>query len=91
MKARTLLWTIVYGLLTVIVCLLIADGLIGVEGTIENYRELPDGSYEYMLNVTNRTGLIVFNVGLFLLPILFAAKVRPFYTFIHLPMFIAAW
>lgn len=39
-KIQGYVYAATMGLLTVIICLAIADGLIGVEGTIKDYEEL---------------------------------------------------
>ncbi len=91
-KTSTYPFALLLGLCTVIVCLLIADGLIGVEGTIGNPEWNDEGELiAYTLHVRDSTGRIIFRLGLFLLPILFACRVRPGQTWINLPLFVLSW
>ena len=84
-------WAAIMGLLTILVCMVIADGMIGIEGTIHDYKELEDGTHEFMLKVSNPIGRIIFRFGLFGIPVLFALKTKVKYTWINLPLYMAAW
>ena len=85
------LFAFIIGLLTVLVCMVVADGLIGIEGTIHDYIEYPDGHHEFSLKVSDPTGRIIFRLGLFCIPVLFAWKTKVKYTWINLPLYMAAW
>ena len=85
------LYAIIMGLLTVLVCMVIADGLIGIEGTIHDYIEYEDGHHEFTLKVSDPTGRIIFRIGLFCIPVLVAWKTKVKYTWINLPLYMAAW
>jgi len=85
------LYAFVIGVLTVLVCMVIADGFIGIAGTIHDYIEYEDGTHEFMLKVSDPTGRIIFRIGLFCIPVLFAWKTKVKYTWINLPLYMAAW
>lgn len=85
------LYAVILGLLTVLVCMVIADGFIGIEGTIHDYIEYEDGTHEFMLKVSDPTGRIIFWTGLLFLPVLFSLKTKVNYTWINLPLYMAAW
>lgn len=85
-----IIFSIILCVLTVIVCIVIADELIGVEGTVGEAGINPDGEMEYVLNSNPAGGIICF-AGLVLLPILFIRKLRVRYTLVNLPLYIAAW
>ena len=53
------LFAFIIGLLTVLVCMVVADGLIGIEGTIHDYIEYEDGHHEFALKVSDPTGRII--------------------------------
>jgi len=84
-------YAFVMGVLTVLVCMVIADGFIGIEGTIHDYVEYEDGHHEFALKVSDPTGRIMFRLGLFCIPALFAWKTKVKYTWINLPLYMAAW
>ena len=91
-KSHPYLFALLLGLCTVIVCLAVADGLIGVEGSIGDPEWNDAGELvAYTLHVRDSTGRIIFRLGLFLLPILFAARVRPGHTWINLPLYVLSW
>lgn len=90
MKRSYLLSTLL-GLLTVIVCLAIADGMIGVEGTIGEYQEDEFGNVEFTLHVKDPTGRIIFWSGLLLLPLIFGWFISPGHTWVNLPLYLIAW
>ena len=85
------LFAFIIGILTVLVCMVVADGLIGIEGTIHDYIEYEDGHHEFALKVSDSTGRIIFRLGLFCIPVLFAWKTKVKYTWINLPLYMAAW
>lgn len=41
------LYAFFIGMLTVLVCMVIADGFIGIAGTIHDYKEFEDGTHEF--------------------------------------------
>lgn len=84
-------YAIIMGLLTVLVCLIIADGFVGIEGTIRDYKEFEDGHHEFALVTSNPTGRIIFWIGLLGLPVVFFRKVKVKYTWINLPLYLFAW
>ena len=84
-------YAFVIGVLTVLVCMVIADGFIGIEGTIHDYVEYEDGHHDFALKVSDPAGRIMFRLGLFCIPVLFAWKTKVKYTWINLPLYMAAW
>lgn len=84
-------YAVIMGLLTILVCLIIADGLIGIEGTIKDYKEYADGYHEFILVTSNPTGRYVFWIGLLGISVLFSWKTKIKYTWINLPVYFAAW
>jgi len=91
-KTQSYLFAFVLGLLTVIVCLAVGDGLFGVAGTLGDcvYDE-SDELIEYAVHVKDPTGKIVFWSGLLLLPAILAYWIRPRHTWINIPLFVVAW
>lgn len=85
------LYALIIGMLTVLVCMVIADGLIGIEGTIHDYKEFADGTHEFMLKVSDPTGRIIFRTGLLAIPVLFSRKTKVKYTWVNLPFYLVAW
>ena len=91
-KPKSYLFAFILGLLTVIVCLAVGDGLIGVAGTLGECVYDESGELiEYTVHVRDYTGKIIFWGGLLLLPVIFAYWIRPRHTWINLPLFVAAW
>lgn len=84
-------YAIIMGLLTVLVCMVIADGLIGIEGTIRDYKEFEDGYHEFTLKVSDPTGRYIFWIGLLSIPVLFSWKTKVRYTWVNLPLYFVAW
>lgn len=84
-------YAILMGLLTVLVCMVIADGFVGIEGTIHDYKEFADGHHEFALKVSDPTGRIIFWIGLLAIPVLFSRKTKVKYTWVNLPLYLAAW
>jgi len=85
------LYALIIGLLTVLVCMVIADGFVGIAGTIHDYKEFADGTHEFMLKVSDPTGRIIFRVGLLAIPMLFSLKTKVRYTWVNLPLYFGAW
>ena len=91
-KTKSYLFAFLLGLLTVIVCLAIGDGLIGVAGTLGECIYDESGELiEYTVHVKDTTGKIIFWIGLLLFPVILAYWIRPRHTWINIPLFIAAW
>ena len=91
-KTKSYLFAFLLGLLTVIICLAIGDGLIGVAGTLGECIYDDSGELvEYTLHVKDPTGKIIFWSGLLLLPVILAYWIRPRYTWINLPLFVLSW
>lgn len=90
-KTKSYLFALLLGMLTVFVCLAVADGMLGIEGTIQNYVESSTGEITYELHVRDARGRIIFWGGLLILPMLFAPKVLPQRTWINLPLFAGSW
>ena len=88
---KSYLLALLLGLLTVIVCLVIADGMIGVAGTVGDYTEDEFGNVEFTLHVKDPTGKIIFSIGLILLPLIFGWFVSPRHTWINILLYLAAW
>jgi len=91
-KSQSYLCAFLLGLLTVIICLAIGDGLIGVAGTLGECVYDESGELiEYTLHVKDATGRIIFWCGLLLLPVILSYLIRPGHTWINLPLFVLAW
>ena len=86
-KTKSYLFAFLLGLLTVIICLAIGDGLIGVAGTIKYI----ESENVYRLYINDPTGKIIFWCGLLLLPVFLAYWIRPRHTWINLPLFVLSW
>ena len=91
-RSKSYLFAFLLGLLTVIVCLAIGDGLIGVAGTLGDcvYDEAGE-MIEYTVHVKDPTGRIIFWGGLLLLPVILAYWIRPRHTWINLPLYVLSW
>ncbi len=88
-KAKSYLMAFLLGLLTVIICLAVADGMIGVAGTIGECEYNEQGELvSFALHVKDPTGRIIFWCGLLILPVLFSCAVHPRHTWIHLPLYL---
>ena len=91
-KTKSYLFSFLLGILTVIICLAIGDGLIGVAGTLGECVYDESGELiEYALHVKDPTGKIVFGSGLLLLPVILSYWIRPRHTWINLPLFVLSW
>ena len=91
-KTKSYLFSFLLGILTVIICLAIGDGLIGVAGTLGECVYDESGELiEYALHVKDPTGRIIFWSGLLLLPMILAYMIRPRHTWINLPLFVLSW
>lgn len=91
-KIKSYLFSFLLGILTVIICLAIGDGLIGVAGTLGECVYDESGELiEYALHVKDPTGKIIFWSGLLLLPMILAYLIRPRHTWINLPLFVLSW
>ena len=91
-KTKSYLFSFLLGILTIIICLAIGDGLIGVAGTLGECVYDESGELiEYALHVKAPTGRIIFWSGLLLLPMILAYLIRPRHTWINLPLFVLSW
>lgn len=91
-KTKSYLFAFLLGLLTVIVCLAIGDGLIGVAGTLGECIYDESGELiEYTVHVKDTTGKIIFWIGLLLFPVILAYWIRPRHTWINIPLFVLSW
>ena len=91
-KSKSYLFAFILGLLTVIVCLAIGDGLIGVAGTLGDCIYDESGELiEYTVHVKDSTGKIIFWSGLLLLPAILAYWICPGHTWINIPLFVLSW
>ena len=91
-KTKSYFFSFLLGILTVIICLAIGDGLIGVAGTLGECVHDESGELiEYALHVKDPTGRIIFWSGLLLLPMILAYLIRPRHTWINLPLFVLSW
>jgi len=91
-KTKSYLFAFVLGLLTVIVCLAIGDGLIGAAGSLGECVYDESGELmEYTVHVKDPTGKIIFRSGLLLFPMIFAYRIRPRHTWINIPLFVLSW
>ena len=90
-KVQGYVYAVIMGLLTAIICLVIADGMIGVAGTIQDFEDLGNGYHTFTLATGDPTGRYIFWIGLLSLPVLFARKVKVKYTWVNLPIYLLAW
>ena len=91
-KTKSYLFAFLLGLLTVIVCLAIGDGLIGVAGTLGECIYDESGELiEYTVHVKDTTGKVIFWIGLLLFPVILAYWIRPRHTWINIPLFVLSW
>ena len=91
-RSKSYLFSFLLGLLTVIICLAIGDGVFGVAGTLGEciYDEAGE-LIEYTVHVNDPTGKIIFWSGLLLFPVILAYWIRPRHTWINLLLFVLAW
>ncbi len=87
-RTQGYIYATIMGVLTAIICLAIADGCIGVAGTIKDFEDLGNGYHTFTLSTSNPTGRYIFWIGLLGLPVLFARKVKVKYTWANLPRII---
>lgn len=91
-RSKSYLFAFILGLLTVIVCLVVGDGVFGVAGTLGDCIYDESGELiEYTLHIKDSTGKVVFWSGLLLLPVILANWICPGHTWINIPLFILAW
>ena len=91
-KSKSYLFAFLLGVLTVIICLAIGDGLIGVAGSLGECVYDESGELiEYALHIKDPTGRIIFWSGLLLLPVILAYWIRPRHTWINLPLYVLSW
>ena len=91
-RSKSYLFAFLLGLLTVIVCLAIGDGLIGVAGTLGECIYDESGELiEYTVHVKDTTGKVIFWIGLLLFPVILAYWIRPRHTWINIPLFVLSW
>ena len=91
-RSKSYLFAFLLGLLTVIICLAIGDGLFGVAGTLgEGIYDESGELIEYTVHVKDPTGKIIFWSGLLLFPVILAYWIRPRHTWINIPLFVLSW
>ena len=91
-KTKSYLFAFLLGILTVIICLAIGDGMIGVAGTLGDCVFDEAGELiEYTVHIKDPTGKIFFLSGLLLLPVILSYWIRPRHTWINLPLFVLSW
>ena len=91
-RTKSYLFAFILGLLTVVVCLAVGDGLFGVAGTLGECIYDESGELiEYTVHVRDCTGKIIFWSGLLLFPMILAYWIRPRHTWINLPLFVLSW
>ena len=90
-RTQGYIYATIMGVLTAIICLAIADGCIGVVGTIKDFEDLGNGYHTFTLSTSDLTGRYFFWIGLLVLPVLFAGKVKVRYTWANLPIYLLAW
>ena len=90
-RTQGYIYATIMGVLTAIICLAIADGCIGVAGTIKDFEDLGNGYHTFTLSTSDLTGRYIFWIGLLVLPVLFAGKVQVRYTWANLPIYLQAW
>lgn len=92
-KTRTqgYIYATIMGILTAIICLVIADGCIGVAGTIKDFKDLGNGYHEFTLSTSDPTGRYIFWIGLLALPVLFSGRTKVKYTWGNLLIYLLTW
>ena len=90
-RTQGYIYATIMGVLTAIICLAIADGCIGVAGTIKDFEDLGNGYHTFTLSTSDPTGRYIFWIVLLVLPVLFAGKVRVRYTWANLLIYLLAW
>ena len=65
-KVQGYVCAIIMGLLTAIICLAIADGWIGVTGTIKNFEDLGNGYHTFTISTSDSTGRYIFWIACFI-------------------------
>ena len=90
-RTQGYIYATIMGVLTATICLAIADGCIGVAGTIKDFEDLGNGYHTFTLSTSDPTGRYIFWIGLLILPVLFAGKVRVRYTWANLLIYLLAW
>ncbi len=90
-KIQGYIYAVIMGVLTVLICFVIADGLIGVEGAVRDYEDFGDGQYTYIVETSNPMGRYIFWIGLIGLPILFSKKIRVRDTWLNISIFLFSW
>lgn len=90
-RTQAYIYATIMGLLTAIICLAIADGCIGVAGTIKDFKELGNGYHEFTLSTSDPTGRYIFWIGLLALPVLFSGRTNVKYTWGNLLIYLLAW
>lgn len=74
------------GLMISVFCLAVADGMIGIEGTVTN-----DTGREYTVEVGNKTGLILFWASLILITGVFSFWLNWRHTLATVPVYLVAY
>lgn len=88
-RSKSYMVAFLLGLLTVIICLAIGDGVFGVAGTLGECVYDESGELiEYTVHVKDPTGKIIFWSGLLLFPVILAYWIRPRHTWINLLLFV---
>lgn len=89
---RSVLWTVLMGIVTVFLCLLIAERYLGITGRVTDVKYDAFGTpYEWTVRITEEPGRWFRSVWLILIPLFFMRKVRWHYTWINLFVYISLY
>ena len=88
---KNVLGALLMGLLTIILCLFVAERILGVSGFVKDVCYYAPGDTRWTIIPHLKIGLWFRRVLLIVLPVLFAGKVRWRYTWVNLFLFIGMY
>lgn len=80
---KNVAWAILMGIVTMILCLFVAERILGVSGFVISVEYRPDGEILSRVNPHLKIGLWFRRVCLVLIPLIFSRKVRWRYTWVN--------
>lgn len=84
---KNVIWAILMGIVTMLLCLFVAERYLGVSGFVMDVSYSPDGDMFARLNPNLKLGLWFRRVFLIVIPLLFMNKVRWRYTWVNFFVF----
>lgn len=88
---KNVLWALLMGLITIILCLFVAERILGVSGFVKSVSYLESGDIQFTIIPHIKNGLWFRRVFLVVIPLLFVSKVRWRYTWVNLFLFIGLY